>query len=88
VEWLKVKALSSSPSTGKKKKKKKCHFFFPPFAAWENRFFWGGSLIPMGGGGRWGKGVGGRIWCKYCVHVSVNGEMRPVETIPRVGEGR
>jgi hypothetical protein len=33
VEWLKVKALSSSPSTGKKKKKKRiqrCHYLYLP----------------------------------------------------------
>jgi hypothetical protein len=26
--------------------------------------------------------------CKYCVHIYVNGKMRPVETIPGMGEGR
>jgi hypothetical protein len=34
----------------------------------------------------WGKGTGGRIWCKYCVYMYVNGKMRPVETIPGMGE--
>jgi hypothetical protein len=33
-----------------------------------------------------GKGVGGLMWCKYCVHMYVNGKMRPVETIPGLGE--
>jgi hypothetical protein len=31
--------------------------------------------------GMWGKGVGGWIWCKYCVHMYVNVKMRPVETV-------
>jgi hypothetical protein len=35
-----------------------------------------------------GKRVRGRIWCKYCVHVYINGKMRPVETIPGMGEER
>jgi hypothetical protein len=34
---------------------------------------------------RWGKGVGGGIWCKYCVHMYENAKMRPVETIPGMG---
>jgi hypothetical protein len=29
-----------------------------------------------------GKGVGGGLWCTYCVHMYVNGKMRPVETVP------
>jgi hypothetical protein len=29
--------------------------------------------------------VGERIWCKYCVYMYVNGEMRPIETFPGVG---
>jgi hypothetical protein len=33
----------------------------------------------------WGKGVGG---CKYCIHMYVNGKMRPVETISGMGGGR
>jgi hypothetical protein len=24
------------------------------------------------------------MWCKYCVHMYVNGKMRPVETIPGI----
>jgi hypothetical protein len=32
----------------------------------------------------WGKGIGGKLSCKYCVHMYVNGKMRPVETIPRM----
>jgi hypothetical protein len=44
-----------------------------------------GTLVPVRGGR--GRSVGGRIWCKYCVYMYVNGKMRPVETIPGV-EGR
>jgi hypothetical protein len=33
----------------------------------------------------WGKVVGGSIWYEYCVHVYVNGKLRPVETIPGIG---
>jgi hypothetical protein len=33
-----------------------------------------------------GKGMGGWIWCKYCVHIYVNGKIRPVETIPVMRE--
>jgi hypothetical protein len=35
----------------------------------------------MGRKRRWGKGVGGWIQCKYCVHMYVNGRIRPVENI-------
>jgi hypothetical protein len=35
-----------------------------------------------------GKDVGGRTWCKYCVHMYVNGKLRSVETMPGVGGGR
>jgi hypothetical protein len=35
----------------------------------------------------WGKGVGGQIWCKYGIHMYVNGKTKPVETIPGVGWG-
>jgi hypothetical protein len=38
-------------------------------------------------GKRWGKGVGGCIWCKYCVHIYVNGKMKPVQTIPGIVGG-
>jgi hypothetical protein len=31
------------------------------------------------------EGVGGGIWCKYCVHRYVNAKMTPVETVPRMG---
>jgi hypothetical protein len=34
------------------------------------------------------KGVGGWICCKYCVHMYVNGKMKPVETIPGTGDKR
>jgi hypothetical protein len=43
-------------------------------------------LIPVGGARRWKKGEGGRRWCKYCVHMYVNGKMIPFETIPEMGE--
>jgi hypothetical protein len=34
------------------------------------------------------KGVGGWIWCTYCVYMYVNGKMRPVDIITGiVGEG-
>jgi hypothetical protein len=42
----------------------------------------------VGSGKKWGKGEGGWICCKYCVHMYVNGEMRPVETIPGMEWGR
>jgi hypothetical protein len=36
---------------------------------------------------RWrGKGVGGVIWCKHCVHMYVNVKVIPVETVPGMGE--
>jgi hypothetical protein len=31
----------------------------------------------------WVKGFGGGIWCKCCVHMCVNGKMRPVSTSSR-----
>jgi hypothetical protein len=34
------------------------------------------------------KSVGGWIWYKYCLHVCVNGKMRPAETIPGMGGGK
>jgi hypothetical protein len=30
------------------------------------------------------KACTGRIWCKYFVHMFINGKMRPLETIPRM----
>jgi hypothetical protein len=41
----------------------------------------------VGGERRWGKGVRWWIWCKYYMHMYVNGKMRPAETIPGLGEG-
>jgi hypothetical protein len=32
-------------------------------------------------------GMRGWIWCKYCVHMYVNGKMRPVEIISGIGKG-
>jgi hypothetical protein len=34
----------------------------------------------------WGEGAGGQIWCKYYVHMHVNGKRRPAETISGMGE--
>jgi hypothetical protein len=34
------------------------------------------------------KECGRLIQCKYCVHMHVNGKMRPVETVPGMGEER
>jgi hypothetical protein len=46
-----------------------------------------GSLVPVGGGRRWGEDIGGRIWCLYCVHMYVMYVNGKVETIPgMVGE--
>jgi hypothetical protein len=45
------------------------------------------SIIVVLVGRRWGKGVGVWIYCKYCVHMYVNGKMGPVETIPGMGGG-
>jgi hypothetical protein len=28
------------------------------------------------------------MWCKYCVHMYVNGKMRAVENIPGIGGGK
>jgi hypothetical protein len=39
----------------------------------------------MGGGKMWGKDVGGRIWCQYCLYMYVSGKMRTVKTIPGMG---
>jgi hypothetical protein len=25
------------------------------------------------------------MWCKYCVHLYVNGKMKPIETLPIMG---
>jgi hypothetical protein len=46
---------------------------------------WG---LALAGVGRiLGKGVTGCIWCKYYIYMYVNGKMRPVKTIPGMGEG-
>jgi hypothetical protein len=63
--------------------KGKCHFF--PFTKLESRSV--EEVLPGVGvgttrsGRKWEQGMGGRIWCKYCVHMCVSGKMRPVETI-------
>jgi hypothetical protein len=66
----------------------KCHFFLFLFLQnqrkrGQNRCFLKSAGI-SGGGGRRRKGVGEWIWCKYCVHIYVNGKIRPVETIPGI----
>jgi hypothetical protein len=45
-----------------------------------------GGLVAAGGEGKVGKSIGGWMWCKYCAHMYVNGKLRPVETIPGIGE--
>jgi hypothetical protein len=40
----------------------------------------------VGGGKRWGNSEGGWMWCKYCVHLHVNGKLISVETVPGMGE--
>jgi hypothetical protein len=32
------------------------------------------GLVPVGWSSIWGKGMGGWIWCKYCVYLYVNGK--------------
>jgi hypothetical protein len=44
-----------------------------------------GELVPFRGRRMWGNGRGGLIQCKYCVHLYINGKMRPIETIPGMG---
>jgi hypothetical protein len=34
-----------------------------------------------------GKGVGGWIWCKQCIHMYVNTKMIPVEAVPGIRGG-
>jgi hypothetical protein len=34
-----------------------------------------------------GKGVGGGIWCKQCIHMYLNAKMIPVETAPGIRGG-
>jgi hypothetical protein len=44
-------------------------------------------LEEVGMGRMWGEAVGGWIWCKYCIHMHVNGKMRHGETTPGMGSG-
>jgi hypothetical protein len=44
-----------------------------------------GQLVQAGGRRMWKKGVGGQIWCKYCIYMYVNGRMKTIETIPEMG---
>jgi hypothetical protein len=69
-------------------KQAKMSFFF--FFLLQNRRMGGEQNRSfLGGWYQWegGKGVGGRIWCKYCVHMYVNTKMIPVETILGMGLG-
>jgi hypothetical protein len=45
-----------------------------------------GLLVPMGEERMWREGVGGWTCWKYCVHIYANVKMRPVVTIPGIGE--
>jgi hypothetical protein len=54
-------------------------FFFYKIGVQESR-----SCLGVGTSGR----GGGWILCKYCVHMYVNGKMRPVQTIPGMWKGR
>jgi hypothetical protein len=56
-------------------------FLFLSFAKLEKRR--AEQVLPR----RWGKGVRRSIWCKYCVHMNVNGKKIPVETISQTGGG-
>jgi hypothetical protein len=44
-----------------------------------------GGLVPVGRDRMWEDDAGGWIWCKYCVHMCINGKMKPIETIPGIG---
>jgi hypothetical protein len=44
-----------------------------------------GTVSSKAGWGRWRNRVGGWIWYKHCIHMHVNGKMRPAETIPGMG---
>jgi hypothetical protein len=46
------------------------------------------SIALVWRGRRWRKDVGGQIWCKYCVHMYVNGKLIPVKTLLWMGRGR
>jgi hypothetical protein len=45
-----------------------------------------GRLVPVGGEDV-REGVGGWTWYQYCVHIYVNGKMRPVESAPGLEVG-
>jgi hypothetical protein len=41
------------------------------------------------GGGESGERLQeGKLCCKYCIHMYINGKMIPVETVPGMGAGR
>jgi hypothetical protein len=58
----------------------KYHFFFTKTENKMAEQVLSGVLVP---GRRWilGEGLGGWMWCKYCVHIYENGKMRPVKII-------
>jgi hypothetical protein len=62
-------------------------FFFPEIGNWGQNWSCQGVGTSGKEGRMWGEGVGGRIWCKYCIHMNIYGKMKPVETIPGIGAG-
>jgi hypothetical protein len=54
---------------------------------WSSKIVISGGLVLVGRRRQWGKSVTGWKWCKYCVHMYVHRQMRPVETIPGMGGG-
>jgi hypothetical protein len=38
-------------------------------------------------GKRWRKGVGGCVYCKYCIYMYINEKVIPFETMSEKGEG-
>jgi hypothetical protein len=75
-----------------KQAKMPCFFYFIFFLPQNQRTgVWNkscpGERAGISGMGRCrGKGLGGQIWCKKCVHMYVNAKMKPVETTPGIGE--
>jgi hypothetical protein len=65
-----------------KQTKMSFYFLFQNGRTGGQNMFCLGGLVPVERGRVWGKGVGVWIQWKYCVHMYVNGEMIPVETIP------
>jgi hypothetical protein len=59
------------------------YFFSKQRSGGQNRSCLG--LVPVGGVKVYGKGEGEWIWCRYSVHMYVNGKMVTVETISGMG---